>query len=405
MNMQKKSGAVETSTLCAIVAAVCIVIYLAALIQGAIRLYLSAERHKLTAEQEFEHIGSLAISAGTVGFMDERFVETMNNALVSSKSIEALIISGPEGEYAFERQKGRAVTWVNNSPRFTGRFNYSSQNHYNPLPIQNLRNANIKAVSTSFSYTEFSRILKETLILILIGFAIAFFTMLLQSLLGKTAEKEKLEEAPVYTAKKSEPTVPIVNPVSSPVVIKTERVKTENYTENYEEEKPQPKGLYSPRTNIGWEEYTKDRLDSELHRCASTEKDLTLIAMEFTDKLNDAQFKLAAEEVAAFFTSRDLLFESGKRGIIVIDPGYDLETGLSRAQKLHQRMMEKIFHNHSGRFLYIGMTSRSGRLLNAGRLLMEASEALRRAKKERESPIIAFKSDPDKYRNFIHKQA
>jgi len=127
--------------------------------------------------------------------------------------------------------------------------------------------------------------------------------------------------------------------------------------------------------------------------------------MEFTDRLNDIQFKHAAEEAVSFFTSRDLLFENGKRGITVIYPGYELETGIAKAQKFHQRIMEKIFYNHkTDKCLCIGISSRSGRLINAGRMLMEADEALRRAKKDHESPIIAFKSDPEKYREFISKR-
>ena len=398
MKMQQKSRTVESSTFIGVIAAVCIVIYLAALVQGAIRLYLSAEQHRITAEQEFEYIRNLAISAGTQGFMDERFVETMNSALASSRSLEALIISGPEAEYAFERERGRAVTWVNNSPRFINRFNYSKENHYKPLPIQNLRNANIRAVATLFSYPEFSKILKETLFLILIGFTIAFFTMLLQTLLGKSPERETVQE-PVYVEKKHE-YAHINESVSEQPVRKVQRERVE-----IEREESGPKGLYSPRSNIGWEEYLNDRLDSELHRCASTEKDLTLIKMEFTDRLNDAQFKQAAEEAVSFFTSRDLLFESGRRGITVIYPGYDLETGLAKSQKFHQRILEKIFYNHkTDRCLCIGLSSRAGRLLNAGRMSMEAGEALRRAKKDRESPIMAFKSDPEKYREFIRKR-
>jgi len=36
-------------------------------------------------------------------------------------------------------------------------------------------------------------------------------------------------------------------------------------------------------------------------------------------------------------------------------------------------------------------------------LLMEASEALNKAQKDNDSTIIAFKSDLEKYRNYIQK--
>jgi hypothetical protein len=166
-----------------------------------------------------------------------------------------------------------------------------------------------------------------------------------------------------------------------------------------------PKGLYSSRSNIGWEEYTDDRLDSELHRCSSTENDLTLIIMEFMDMTNDSMFKQAAQEAVSFFSSRDLLFEYGKYGITAILPGIDLETGISKSENFHHRMMGKFPPvNNSTSNLCIGLSSRSGRLLNAERLMFESAQALEKAKSDPTSSIIAFKSDPEKYRAFIRNQ-
>jgi GGDEF domain-containing protein len=179
-------------------------------------------------------------------------------------------------------------------------------------------------------------------------------------------------------------------------------VNTEIRQENIE---PGPKGLYSPRSNIGWEEYTNDRLDSELHRCASTEKDLTLIIMEFVDVMSDDMFMQAAEEAVAFFSSRDLLFEHGTQGILAILPGIELNAGLSKSEKFYQRKMEKFPNSYkSSSSFCIGLSSRSGRLLNAERLMLETEEALHKAKRDRKSSIIAFKSDPEKYRAFIASQ-
>jgi GGDEF domain-containing protein len=227
--------------------------------------------------------------------------------------------------------------------------------------------------------------------LVLLGFALAFFTMLIQLLYGKPTDNlhEETTTVPlsIYTQKSSKPDIEIQN---------KETVITKETS---------PKGLYSPRSNIGWEDYTNDRLDSELHRCASTESDLTLLLLEFTDKLSDTQFKQAAEEAVSFFVSRDLLFERGSFGITIIYPSMDLETGLDKAQKFHQQINEKLFLSHKERnCVCIGLSSRAGRLLNAGRILLEAGEALKKAKRDRESPIIAFKSNLDKYRNFIASQ-
>ena len=389
MNTKNKS----TTGFGVFIPALCIAIYLFALVQGTLRLYLSIDKCRITAEQEFSRIASLALSAGLQGFMDEHFVETINNALISSKNIEAVIITGPESEYAFERRQGYAVAWVNNSPRFINRFVFSSQSHYRPLPIHDLRNANIKAVASAYDFSEMTSILKETLLIILAGFAIAFFTMLIQLLTGKSSEEDEVTIP-------AELTTPIAEqaPLSAPP-------PAPPYEKAFQNIASDPKGLYSPRSNIGWEEYINDRLDSELHRCSSTENDLVFFLMEFADFTNDIMYKNAAEEAVSFFSSRDLLFEFGKHGIAVILPGIDLDSGISKSQKFYQRILQKFPNSHklsSG--FYIGLSSRSGRLLNADRLILEANEALYKAKHEPKSPIMAFKSDPEKYRDFLSKQ-
>jgi GGDEF domain-containing protein len=369
-----------------LIAALCIVIYLFALVQGFVRIYLNIEQRREISCFEFNRITELAVSAGRQGFMDERFIQTMNNALLSTKSIEALIITGADRGHAFEKKKGHAITWVNNSPRFINRFNFSSQSHYNSLPELDIRNANIKAVSSLFDYNEFLRILRETLFIIMIGFTISFITMLLQLLLGKP---EKLKGEMIY--------VP-VNEAPEQHNRQNEKTIYPHETKNTGTE---PKGLYSPRSNIGWEEYTKDRLDSEIHRCASTEKDLALLLLEFSDMDNELLFRQAAEEAVNFFTSRDLLFEYGRLGITVILPGAGLDIAIGKAERFYQRVMEKFVNNNSLSVLNIGLSSRSGRLLNADRLMLEAGEALKKARNDSKSSIIAFKSDPDKYRDFI----
>jgi len=400
MNKKNKSA----SGFGGVIAAICIMIYLFALIQAAVRVYLSIDKCKGTAESEFSRIAALALQTGTQGFMDNRFIDQMNTALSSSNILEALIITGPEGEYAFEREQGYAITWVNNSPRFINRFSFSSQPYYRPLPIQNLRNVNIKAVARAFDYNEILKVLKETLLLILAGFAIAFFTMLLQLLLGKP---ERVQQA-INNAADSEQQFERNNEREIENYFTAEE-KTPNFSAisntPYMADETTPKGLYSPRSNVGWQEYINDRLNSELHRCSSTENDLTLVLIEFMDLKNDEMYRQAAEETALFFSSRDLLFEYGKYGIAVILPGIDLYTGISKSEKFYQHITGKFPHNKKGTLgIYIGLSSRSGRLLNAGRLILESREALEKAKYDPNSSIIAFKSDPEKYRAFIASQ-
>jgi len=413
----QKSSSRKVSLAAAIIASVCIIIYVFALVQAAVRIYLSVDQRRFTAESEFYEIADLASSAGILGFMDEPFIETIDDALASSNTLEALIISGPDGEYAFERREGRAINWVNNTPRFINRFDLSRHSLYTPLRIQGLRNVNIQAVAGTFDYARLSGILKETLLIILAGLVLAFFTLLLEMLLTKSGGKQRYSSPSAVTEgygqgqpSIKEPPEPLKSPapVEAPREQPQERssqASPQASSQKQEEEKPAPKGLYSPRSKIGWEEYACYRLESELHRCASSEQDLALIVMEFRNAVDDALFRSFAAEAEAFFMSKDLLFEKGKQGITVINPEIDLAAGIANSWEFHNIVMGKfpgVVKSKSD--FCVGLSSRSGRLVTAERLMFEAGEALQRAKTDPDCPIIAFKSDPDKYRAFIASQ-
>ncbi|MCL2412246.1 MAG: hypothetical protein FWC97_11460, partial [Treponema sp.] len=125
--------------------------------------------------------------------------------------------------------------------------------------------------------------------------------------------------------------------------------------------------------------------------------------VEFNDLTNDSMFRQSAEEAVSYFSSRDLTFEHGRWGIAAILPGYSLESAIAKAEYFYQRIMEKFprgFNRTTN--IFIGITSRAGRLTNANRLMLEAREALKKAQDEKTS-IIGFKSDPEKYREFISR--
>ena len=169
-----------------------------------------------------------------------------------------------------------------------------------------------------------------------------------------------------------------------------------------------PNGLYSPRSNLGWEAYTQDRLASELHRCASSEQDLVVLLMECADGVNcDAKlYKKIADEAVELFNLHDLTFEYGNSGITVIIPNAGLEQGITKAESFHARLFNTCFESlHSKSDFLTGISSRSGRLIEADRLLLEAKKALEKAKVDPGSPIVAFKSDPEKYREYVRKSA
>ncbi|GHU73611.1 hypothetical protein FACS189450_13730 [Spirochaetia bacterium] len=64
-----------------LVASVCIIVYIAALSYGAYRIYNSIQERLAIGEQEYANLADLAAAAGVLGFMDEPFIQTIDDAI------------------------------------------------------------------------------------------------------------------------------------------------------------------------------------------------------------------------------------------------------------------------------------------------------------------------------------
>jgi len=162
-----------------------------------------------------------------------------------------------------------------------------------------------------------------------------------------------------------------------------------------------PGGLFSPLSGLGWESYLEARLDSELSRSASFEQDLSLLLI-LQDGLSPdkAAYLTLAGAIGDFFSFRDLAFERGPDGFAVILPNIDAEHGLRMAEEF-LRKATALLPGGSPNPIFMGLSSRAGRLVDAARLGHEAGAALERAKTEAGSHIVAFRPDPDRYRIYL----
>ncbi|MDR1655418.1 MAG: hypothetical protein LBR96_05405 [Treponema sp.] len=410
-------------------AVLCITAYSAALIYGAIRIAGNFQDRRNLMENEFRDLEDLASSAGVLGFMNEPFIQTIEDAVLSSKTMEGLIISGPNGEYAFERRQGTVINWVNDSPRFKSSFILKISD-LRPLRIEGQRNVNIQALFGLIDYDFLLSIMKQTLLVVLGSLVLAFLTLLFTSLSGASAvpvlRKQDETDTPQSRREGSAETDSLIDfesLVGAETKIGPEKAEAKPHPpeeteeepadqaaeESFEEESEEktPQGLYSSR-GIGWEEYTRDRLAAELHRCASFEQDLVYIMMEFrnTDSLDEDFFRQFAGAAVEFYNLRDLIFELGEWGISIIYPNIDLDQGFVKSEEFHNRILTRFagaFRSQND--LCIGISSRAGRLIDAERLIFEAREAVRRAMDDPIAHIVAFKSDPEKYRDFIASQS
>jgi GGDEF domain-containing protein len=165
---------------------------------------------------------------------------------------------------------------------------------------------------------------------------------------------------------------------------------------------PKPEGLFSPVTGIGWEQYLTERLDSELVRAASSEQDLSLIIIRISGLVHtDLLSRKIAKVLLDTFKFKDMVFEFGSNGFAGILQNITLDQAMKVADTLYAGIDSLLMEMSHGGQITIGITTRTARLLSASRMIEEALSAARKAEEEPSLPIVAFRANPEKYREFV----
>lgn len=166
-----------------------------------------------------------------------------------------------------------------------------------------------------------------------------------------------------------------------------------------------PRGLYDTETGLGWEAYLRERLGAELRRSASFEQDLSLMitSLEGSHR-GDEAFNLYAQTVRDFFSFKDMAFMFGEHGVALVLPNMDVDHALRMSEELLKKL-SVLLHGKAkwtiDQGVFMGLTSRAGRLVDADRLVGEAMAALDKARKDSGSRIMAFRPDPEKFRAYL----
>jgi len=356
-----------------------------------VRISTSMDQRHADATREFHVLADRASAAGAVNFMDENYRLYVQRLINEKSVLEAVIISTPGGDFGFERELGYALTWVGASPVFRNRFAFSRQELFEPLRIPGMWNVNIRAVAGVLDYAELADTLRQAMILIGAALALAFFTLLVESSVHRKQRvvyADETDEPDAYREERRQPS--------------SAEVRREAETR----EKPKPSvhkpGNYSERGHVVRREHTEGRLAEEMDRSVAAGQDLAFIVVEFKPPEADNYYTRLAADAARFFSSREFVCERGERGLSIICPGLSLDMGFLNATEFHNRILVKypsIFKQKTD--LCMGISACSEREVNAARLIFEAEEALERALMDPVSHVIAFKSDPDKYRAFM----
>jgi len=137
---------------------------------------------------------------------------------------------------------------------------------------------------------------------------------------------------------------------------------------------------------------------SELLTDKNREIALFLLCYSGTDELIIENIK---SFIIGSYFAEDMIFSYNSSTLALIKPDTDIDAAEDFAADFHNALTEQVMTEKSEISFNIGISSRATRNISAGRLVTEANEALKHAVEDKESHIIGFHVDIEKYNEFM----
>ena len=332
---------------------------------------------KTNSRQGLETVQKLKTDLTTVylaegSFSSDLFKNRVKKAVSDDNRIYSIIISDRDNKVEYMYIKSRnllansPVTDINGNieyPQYSSKgFSYSVLNDSFVIPGNNTHN--IEILYKIISDSEIVRIFKILIIFLLIFIIISIIFI-------------------IYLPERKKTVI---------------TVKTSEDSENPETVNTPPSQSKSSENYLIWEEYLEKKLKYELEKAASFDQDVSFAIISFEkSSTNLKQLKKDLIDTVNSYFSLDLSFEYGKKGLALIIPDKELEEAISEVQAFLVRLEELFSFDN----LKAGLSSRNERIISPSIIIKEAEGALNKAFSEPARNLIAFRSDPEKYREYL----
>ncbi len=257
----------------------------------------------------------------------------------------------------------------------------------------------LNALYISFSKKDSGTLLEEIL-LILLGFFGLTLVMIVVTAVVTRRETEALKRAFASDEPLDLPELPTedaVRPVPIPSGRQADDEAPRSLEWSEEERESRKRERFSDTTGLVKTGFFKERLATEIERAVSFGEDLALFLIAVNGVEPTAWKMHLVPVLHRLFGDPDLAHEYGPATAAVIVPGMDIDIAIKTAKLLYK---QAALHKMKS---LIGITTRNGRSLTPPIFIEEAAQALAQATREAQSPIIAFRSDADKFNDYQKK--
>jgi hypothetical protein len=144
------------------------------------------------------------------------------------------------------------------------------------------------------------------------------------------------------------------------------------------------------------------KITDELKKSAAFDHDIVLALVSSpTNQVNDNTDEFE-RVLQSHFPFHDLVFPLNKDTFCILLPNTDLESGIKQIESFDQYFVS--ISSKTLKFpIMFGLSSRNGRLISGKIIIKEAKAALHKAMNEKDYPIIGFRPNPAKYREYLSK--
>lgn len=181
-------------------------------------------------------------------------------------------------------------------------------------------------------------------------------------------------------------------------------------SENEEEESPvfdldAPAEQISPATGLKLQSALLPELDKKIEISLEKKSELTLALLKVNglDRGNSISNKIV-EILKDEIENPDEIYEYNSDGYAIILENEDLSSCADIFDDIYEKITSFLKENNSINEVVIGLSSVDKRNVDAKRLVTEADQALEHALEDPDSPIIAFRANPEKYKEYLDSQ-
>ena len=156
----------------------------------------------------------------------------------------------------------------------------------------------------------------------------------------------------------------------------------------------------SPVTNLALQSSLEEKFDEAI--LSNPNSTLALVKINGLDRGNTISQEIVS--ILSKVSDNPQIFEYKSDSYAQI-LSTDLQTTVDKYEEIYNKIADFLKDNNATNEVSVGISSAGERKIKAERVILEAGQALDYASQDPDSPIVAFRANPEKYREYMESNS